>query len=139
MNIDKDIEWQAQERALQDEREGTTSHDPLVARYRVITQALRQPQPHGLPSNFAEMMAARARHAAPLDTTFEQRLVRVLTASLGVSGVAAAAWYGPSWWPAIAEVLPLSSGTAVNWALALGACVGASWLFDALRRRTHHA
>ena len=134
MNIDKDTEWLAQERAQQDERDGTASHDPLVARYRVIARALRQPLPHGLPANFAEMMAAHVRHA-PLDTGFEQGLMRVLTVLLGVSAAAAAAVYGSTWWPAIAEVLPLSSAVAINWALALGACVGASWLFDALRKQ----
>lgn len=141
MNIDKDNEWLAQERALQDERAGvTTSNDPLVARYRVIAHALRQPLPEALPADFARKLAAQVQNA-PLDTRVEQGLMRALVTLMAVSGAVVAALYGQSWWLAIAELLPLSSGVAINWALALAACVGASWLVEQVRNTSpqHHA
>lgn len=141
MNIDKDNEWLAQERALQDERaDVASSNDPLVARYRVIVRALRQPQPAALPADFARTLAAQVQHM-PLDTRVEQGLMRALVALMAVSGAVVAALYGQDWWPAIASLLPLSSGVAINWALALAACVGASWLVEQVRNTatTRHA
>ena len=141
MNIDRDHEWLAQERALQDERAGvTTTNDPLVARYRVIAHALRQPLPDALPADFAQKLAAQVQHA-PLDTRVEQGLMRALVTLLALSGAVVAALYGQSWWSAIAALLPLSSGVAINWAVALAACVGASWLVEQVRNTatTRHA
>ena len=107
MNIDKDNEWLAQERALQDELAGVAnSNDPLVARYRVIARALRQPLPDALPADFARTLAAQVQNA-PLDTRVEQGLMRALVTLMALSGAVVAALYGQSWWPAIAELLPL--------------------------------
>lgn len=141
MNIDRDNEWLAQERALHDERAGvTTTNDPLVARYRVIAHALRQPLPDALPADFAQKLAAQVQHA-PLDAGMEQVLMRALMTLLALSGAVVATLYGQSWWPAIAALLPLSSGVAINWAAALAACVGVSWLVEQVRNTatTHHA
>jgi hypothetical protein len=125
-------EWQAQERALQEERLHLTG-DPRLAAYRRIARALRQPLPDALPADFARQLAARVGQV-PLDTRFEQGLVRGLAALLALSGAVAAALYGQSWLPAIAAALPASaSGVAAHWLLALGACVGMSWGFDRLR------
>ena len=129
-------EWQAQERALHDERIGAGScDDPLQARYRLIARALRQPLPHALPDGFAARVAARARlqatHAPP-DLRTEQRLVRALIAMLALSTAVAVAWYGQQWLQAVTLLLP---GAALNWTLALTACVGVSWTFGLLH---HH-
>lgn len=126
-------EWQAQERALQDVRTGTPSTDPLAARYRAVAEALRAPLPELLPPDFAARMAAQVRHA-PLDARFEGTLVRTLTTLLGLSGAASAALYGRQWLPAILGPLQLDSASALNWALALGACVAITWLAEPLRR-----
>jgi hypothetical protein len=135
-NTHEEREWQAQERALHDERNGAApGDDPLQAHYRLVARALRQPLPHALPDDFAARVAARARlqavHAPP-DLRIEQRLVRVLVAVLALSAAVAVAWYGPQWLQAIAVLLP---GAALNWTLALMACVGVSWSFDLLHRR----
>ena len=50
-------EWQAQERALQEERLHLTG-DPRLAAYRRIARALRQPLPDALPADFARRLAA---------------------------------------------------------------------------------
>ena len=133
-HIDKDPEWLAQERALQDERrDAPGSDDPLQARYRQIARALRQPLPHALPDDFpariAALAAAEARHGV-VDTAVEQRLVRALVILLALSAAIVAALYGQQWLQAILAVMP---GVAFNWTLALLACVGLSWSFDRLR------
>jgi hypothetical protein len=135
-NTHEEREWQAQERALQDERNSAApGDDPLQAHYRLVARALRQPLPHALPDDFAARVAARARQQAahaPPDLRIEQRLVRALIVVLALSAAVVVAWYGPQWWQAITVLLP---GAALNWTLALMACVGLSWSFDLLRRR----
>ena len=135
-NTREEGEWQAQERALHDERLGVaTGDDPLQAHYRLVARALRQPLPDALPGGFAEQVAALARmHAAhaPPDLRIEQRLVRALVVVLALSAAVVLAWYGPQWWQAVTTLLP---GAALNWTLALMACVGLSWTFDLLQRR----
>jgi hypothetical protein len=129
-------EWLAQERALRSERlHATETGDPLVARYRLVMRALRQPRPDGLPADFAAQMARRVNARAPLDLGVEQLLLRALTAVLTLSASAAAWWYGPSAWQAIAAVWPQSSASAATWAVALAVCVGGSWILDRWRQR----
>ena len=130
-----DQEWQAQERALQEERLGSgASDDPLVAQYRLVARALRQPMPDGLPGDFARQMAARLAHAPPLDTRFEQGLMRALAVLLALSGVVASALYGSIWWQAMVAYLPSFSGVALHWTLALATCVGLSWSLEQWRQ-----
>ena len=135
-NTHEEHEWQAQERALHDERNGAaTGDDPLQAHYRLVARALRQPLPHALPDDFAAGVAARARQQAahaPPDLRIEQRLVRALVVVLALSAAVVLAWYGPQWLQVIAVLLP---GAALNWTLALMACVGVSWSFELLHRR----
>ena len=135
-NTHEEREWQAQERALHDERNGAApGDDPLQAHYRRVARALRRPLPHALPDDFAARVAARARRQAahaPPDLRIEQRLVRVLVAVLALSAAVAVAWYGQQWLQAITVLLP---GAALNWTLALTACVGLSWSFGLLHRR----
>ena len=132
-----DREWQAQERALQEERLHLASGDPRLVPYRAVARALRQPLPHGLPADFARALAARLGRA-PLDTRVEQGLVRGLVTLFALSGAVVAALYGQSWVPAILAVVPASSSpNAMHWLLAVVACVGMSWAFDQLRKGMH--
>jgi hypothetical protein len=139
-------EWLAQERARLEARGGAASGDPMVARYRTLSQALRTPMPDGLPVDFAARVArlAEANAAAPVaepDAPFERDLTHVLIGVFGLSAAVVVAMYGKQWLPPIMELLHLDSSVAVNWALAAAACVGATWLTDQLRRhkRTTHA
>ena len=130
-------EWLAQERALREERAGAIAagDDPLLARYRQVARALRRPLPDALPADFARSVAMRVgtAHAAP-DMRLEQQLLRVLSLLLAVSAIAALVLYGGQWPRAFAAALPsLAVGTAMNWALALAACLGLSWSFERLR------
>ncbi|UHQ20711.1 hypothetical protein LVB87_06100 [Lysobacter sp. KIS68-7] len=141
-------EWLAQERARLEARMGGVSDDPLVARYRKVSQALRAPLPDALPEDFAASMArmAQAGVAAPKlaepDSPFERDLTRLLVGVLGVGAAVVVAVYGKAWLAPTMELLRLDSSVAVNWVLALGACVGATWLTEQLRRHkqgTHAA
>jgi hypothetical protein len=135
-------EWQAQERARLAARDGTgPAGDPLAARYRRVAESLRAPLPDALPADFAAQMARRVQvpapvAATPVESRFELGLTRALVGVFGLAGAVVAAMYGAQWLPPILDVLHLDSAAATNWAMALGACVGASWLVDQLRR--HH-
>ena len=141
-------EWLAQERARLEARMGESSDDPMVARYRKVSQALRAPLPDALPEDFAARMVrmAQAGVAAPVlaepDSPFERDLTRILVGVLGAGAAVVVAIYGKEWLAPTMELLRLDSSVAVNWALAAGACIGATWLTDQLRRHkpgTHAA
>lgn len=141
-------EWQAQERAMREAREGAASTDPMTMRYRRVADALREPLPDLLPPDFAAQVArqAEANAAAPLmvaepptEKGFEFNLMRGLLGLLGLGSAVVAAMYGRAWLAPTLELLHLDSNVAVNWALALAACVGASWLTEQLRRRRESA
>ena len=130
-------EWQAQERALREERSGVVaSDDPLLAHYRQVARALRQPAASAPPPDFARRVAASVAAAhAPPDMRLEMLLLRALSGLLGVSAIVAAALYGGRWLHAFAALLPpIVTGTALNWALAVAACLGLSWSFGRLQR-----
>ena len=132
-------EWQAQERALQEERLHLSGGDPRLASYRRIARVLRQPLPHALPADFARQLAARFGRA-PLDTRVEQGLLRGLLLLLALSAAVVVALYGQAWLPPLLAVLP-QSPYALHWLAAVAACVGMSWGFELLRKRidTHAA
>jgi hypothetical protein len=134
-------EWQAQERALREARDGApaSGDDGMASQYRHIAEALREPPAHGLPANFAAQVAARAAaaqtNAAMVDTRLERALLRGLAIALALSGVVALAFYGA---PLAAQSLSVLGSEGAGWLLALGACVAVSWSFDWLRRRLQH-
>jgi hypothetical protein len=135
-------EWRAQERALHEERAGAVvGDDPLLAGYRQVARALRQPLPDPPPADFARSVAMRvATTQASPDMRLEQGLLRALSLLLAVSAIAAMALYGGEWLRAFAALLPppaagsVATGLALNWTLALAACLGLSWSFERLRR-----
>lgn len=133
-----ELEWQAQERARLAARAGMpATDDPLADRYRVMAEVLRGPLPDALPVDFAAQVARRASMGAQADARFESILMRTILAVFGLSAAVVVAMYGHAWVAPILEALKLDSAVAVNWALALGACIGASWLTDQLRKHWH--
>ena len=135
-------EWQAQERALQAERQGLdpADGDALVRRYRLLARSLRQPMPEALPADFARQMADRVAVAPAwrqaTDPRFESTLAGVLAVALLVAGCVMLADYGSAWLPAFRDLLPASGAPATGWLLALGGCLGASWLLGLWQRHT---
>ena len=135
-------EWQAQERARLAARAGLASNeDPLAERYRVLAEVLRGPLPEAmhdvLPPDFAAQVARRAAMGAQADARLERNLMRGILAVFGLSAAVVVAMYGHGWIAPILSALKLDSTVSINWAIALGACVGASWLTDQLRRHWH--
>ncbi|MEW9622644.1 hypothetical protein [Rhodanobacter geophilus] len=139
----REREWQAQEHALQAERLGLdpAAGDARVRRYRLLARTLRTPAPVALPADFARQVAAQVatlpvrRPAA--DTRFESTLAGVLAATLLVAGGVMLVDYGSAWLPAFRGLLPASGTPATGWLLALGGCLGASWLLGLWQRRAH--
>jgi hypothetical protein len=142
-------EWQAQERAMRDARDGLPSTDPLAMHYRAVADALRSPLPDMLPDDFAAQVARRAEaNARAPETelvkaaragTLESSLLRGAVGIFGLGGAVVVAVWGPSWIAPTASFLQLDSAVAVNWALALGACIGVTWLTDTMRRHREQA
>ena len=133
-------EWQAQERALQQERQGLAPgrDDPLAAGYRPVMRVLREPIPDALPADFAQRVAERAlrlaEHRAALDLRLERNLMRGLVAALVLGGMFALAVYGGTLWRPLAASVAASSSPAAAWLLPALACVALSWTMDLLRK-----
>jgi hypothetical protein len=133
-------EWQAQERALHNERSGTdaAADDALVARYRTIARALRQPPPGALPSNFAyevARLAAMQPRPAEVDSAVEQWLIRALVGALVLAGAVVAAIYGGQWLQATGSLLAETGGVGVGgWIVTLAVCFAITYGVDWLRR-----
>jgi hypothetical protein len=133
-------EWQAQERALHNERTGTdaAADDALVARYRTVARALRQPPPEGLPSNFAYEVARLAAVQPPpaeVDSAVEQWLIRALVGALVLAGAVVAAIYGGQWLQATGSLLAETGGVGVGgWIVTLAVCFAITYGVDWLRR-----
>ena len=119
-----DHEWQAQERAMHEARDGvaTARDDALAARYRAISEALRQPPMPGIPPRFAMRVARRAAAAGEAaDERFERVLTQVLLAALGVAVVVISVLDGSRWLHALGLAMPSGAG---SWLAVLVACVG---------------
>lgn len=133
-------EWQAQERALRGEQRGCMSGDggPLVARYRQVVSALRQPIAEGLPVDFAQRVAQRvsrqAGHRMAIDLRLERNLMRGLVAALALSGAVALAWHGQAAWQSLLALIPPAQGAGIGWGPPLAACIALSWSLEALRK-----
>lgn len=136
-------EWLAQERALQSERCGLDpgADDARVRRYRLLARTLRAPMPVALPADFAQQMAAQVVNAPDrqraADTHFESTLASALAVALLVAGGVVLASYASTWLPAFRDLLPASGTPATGWLLALGGCLGASWLLGLWQRHAH--
>jgi len=135
MNIDP-REFEQQERALRED-----------AGYREVARALRR-APGEPPTDFAASVAALAAaeaapvHAQPAvalgrtasahaaDGVLERRLLRALAVAFAASGAVVAAIYGREWLGGFAAMASaLGGSTALNWVLAVAACVALSWAF----------
>jgi hypothetical protein len=136
-------EWQAQETAAWQERLGldAVDGDPRVQRYRALARLLRRPLADALPDDFARRLAQRVAadadtHADP-DLRFERGMTAALIAAFVLAGVVVVAAYGRQWLPSIVTVWPAADAGASRCLLALGACVGVSWLLERWHRHVH--
>ena len=126
-------EWQAQERALREERLNLAGGDRATG-YRRVARALRAPIPMDLPADFARQLARQAG-VASLDLRLERWLLLASCVVLAVAVPAALARYGATWVEVAVAVFPALSQAAPGWLLALGACVVLNGLVEPLGRR----
>lgn len=130
MNTDP-REFDLQERALRE--------DPA---WRDIARALHA-SPGEPPADFAvsvAAMAAATRAPAPAavvrgrEGRIERWLLRALSLVLGAIGIGVVATYGNDWFGGVIDGFDaigpaLGGSSALNWALAAGACIALSWAF----------
>lgn len=133
-------EWLAQEQAMRRERLhlDPAADDARAQRYRLLARALREPQPDGLPADFAQQLARQVAGAPAkvVDARFERALTASLAIAMLLAAVVVSVLYGGNWLAAISTSVPAPPPGASRWLLAFGACVGMSWLF-ALWQRPH--
>lgn len=132
-------EWEAQERALHEERSGAPStHDRSVDAYRFVARALRCPPLTPLPSDFAARTAARARAARAANEHVEIWLERGLVALLVLGGAAALLVYNGDWLRELELSVPEGAAmgirTVASWSIAVAGCVGISAALSLARK-----
>lgn len=127
-------EWQAQERALREERAGLPmdASDARVAQYRLLVRALRTPAMEPLPADFAAQVLRRVEADAGRGDRIERWLLNALGLALAGLALYAIANYGDAWWAAIAAPLSRMPSGLGHWLPVLGLCAGGTWLWDRL-------
>ncbi|QBB71286.1 hypothetical protein ELE36_13485 [Pseudolysobacter antarcticus] len=121
-------EWQLQELALHEERTGIASGDKnaRLQRYRLLARVLREPLPQTLPADFAARLArlaeAEIQRSKLLDLRFEKALLLTFLLIFGLAVAFVITLYGDEWLRSIPSV----HSSAMQWLLALAACIGIS-------------
>jgi hypothetical protein len=131
-------EWEAQERALQQERLGleVDGREARVGEYRLIARALRDPPLDPIPDDFAARIAARAKRERVADDRFEAWLQNGLLGLLAAAGVGTAAAFGGQWLPVLGIVIFESAARRVaSWGAAILVCIAISSALEHWRRR----
>jgi hypothetical protein len=110
------------------------------ASYRHIAQALRRPPPVDLPPDFAARVARIAEARAPSPAAaeapaFERVLVRALVFVFALCAVATGLVYGAR---VLAQLQAAIGLQGMQWTALLAGCLGLSWSFEWLRRRSGH-
>lgn len=98
-----------------------------------IDRALRREPDAGPPADFARSVVAWVAQASTTDARLERWLLGGLALVFACSALAVVALYGREWIAGFALLLPAAGATALNWVLALLACVALSWSFERLR------
>jgi hypothetical protein len=133
-------EWQAQERAMEQERRGVPLDpaDPRLGEYRLIARALRAPAMEPVPYDLAAQIVRRVEAAQTLGERVEGWLLRFLIAALAVVAVGAVAIYGPGWVSSFVALWPQPSPQATGWAGLLLGCLGLSLAWQKWGSRLLH-
>jgi hypothetical protein len=138
-----ELEWQVQEHALHQEQLGASiaGATPRELRYRLLSRALREPVPDGLPANFAQQVAciieAECRVARRTDFRLELILTCVVMAIFGLAVSCTIATYGANWLLPIDLFRSLASALSKPWLSAFAVCIGISMLWGGWHRHSH--
>ena len=131
-----ELEWQAQEHALEQERRGLPldDADPRLAEYRLIARALRSPAMEPPPFDLADGIVRHVEASIALGERLERWLLRVLGAIFAIAVVAVVVAYGAQWMPAFARLWPSLSPQSADWAGLLVGCLTVSLAWQGVVR-----
>jgi hypothetical protein len=140
--VASELEWQAQEHALRQEQVGASiaGATPRELRYRLLSRALRESVPDGLPADFAQEVAciveAERRVARRTDFRLELILICVVMAIFGLAACCTIAIYGANWLLPIDPFRSLASALSKPWLSAFAVCIGISMLWGGWHRHS---
>lgn len=136
----RDAEWQAQERAVEQERRGVPldDADPRLAEYRLIARALRSPAMEPMPFDLAERIVQHVEASTAWGERVERWLLRILGGVFALAALVAVTLYGPQWAPSFSALWPSMSAQSGDWAMLLLACLGVSLGAQVMVRLLRH-
>lgn len=121
-------EWQRQERALQQEREGLPDDGDAGTRaYRLLARSLAEPMAVELAPDFARSLALRAERARLLDGRVEQLALTACLALFALLAGYALFVQGGEWLAQLRALVPALDGGGARWLLLALACAGLSY------------
>ncbi|MDR0183926.1 hypothetical protein [Lysobacter arvi] len=131
-----EAEWQAQERALEQERRGQPLDpaDARLAEYRLIARALRTPAMEPVPYDLTAQIVRHVEGRPVVGERLERWLLRALMAIFAIAVIAVVAAYGAQWMPAFERVLPTMSPQSADWAGLLVGCLAVSLAWQGVVR-----
>lgn len=129
-------EWDAQERAILEERAGAAQNDGRVDEYRLLARVLRNPPIDPIPDDFASRMAVQAEGRNVASERLEAWLQAGLLALLGAGSIGTVVFVGLRWPQLLDYLVPESAtGSVPVWVGAILACMALSSLIDRFLRR----
>ncbi|MBU8977556.1 hypothetical protein JI752_015500 [Lysobacter sp. MMG2] len=131
-----EAEWQAQERALEQERRGVPLDraDSRLAEYRLIARALRAPAMEPVPYDLTAQIVRHVEGTPAVGELLERWLLRALTAAFVLAALSAMVAYGAQWTPAFADLWPQLSPASADWAGLLIGCLAVSLAWQGVVR-----
>lgn len=121
-------EWQRQERALLQEREGLPDDGDAGTRaYRLLARSLAEPIAVELAPDFARSVARRAERARLLDGRPEQLALSVCLALFALLAGYVLFVQGGEWLAQLRALLPALDGGGARWLLLALACAGLAY------------
>jgi hypothetical protein len=135
-----EAEWQAQERAREQERRGLPLDpaDPRLAEYRLIARALRTPAMEPVPYDLAAQIVRHVEGTPAVGELLERWLLRGLGVLFALAALVAIATYGDQWAPAFTELLPKVSSQSADWTGLLVGCLAISLAWQGVARLMRH-
>lgn len=131
-------EWQRQELALQQEREGRPAGgDAATQAYRLLARGLAQPLVPELPPDFARRVARLAERARLPDGRLEQQALLVCLGLFALLAGYAVFVQGAGWLAQLRTLVPALDGGGARWALLALVCAGAAYWPRSIVLRSH--
>ncbi len=135
-----EAEWQAQERARAQERQGLPLDraDSRLAEYRLIARALRTPAMEPVPYDLAAQIVRHVEGTPAVGELLERWLLRGLGVVFAFAALVAVATYGEQWGPAFAALWPKLSPQSADWTGLVIGCLAMSLAWQGVARLMRH-